>query len=592
MTAAGSRPLQLQVLLGIALVAVLQAMLTLLVFAWQEHRDGVSAEAKVRIAQVAAITSLLDRAAVGNNYANISDREAIRTYQSVQGLRSFHAAARSAGGNAYSLYYDADLARVVRGGYRESHVQGLRDTLAAVDARLASRSQDPKLRRIRSDVLAALDEVELTRREQPRLAAFHRDLPAGDIGYDRDEGYLRVVVETTSGRVHYVFDASRLASRLWDAALRLTLTTATLLLAALGVATVVARQIAHPLIELRDSLPEDVLGSVIDVQGRHRRDEIGALARRFEALLLRNQHLIAGLEKRNQEIRQVVQAKSALLDNVDQGLLIVDGAGVVQGEYSRAAAQVLGPIEPGDTLAALIGRLDPSAGQAAAMAWERLRVGDDARELAEMPARFASGGEHLALRVLTVTSGRYLAVVTNVTHEDANRSKSIFLASMSHELRTPLNAVLGYADILLEDLSAGHGANADDVRLIQRAGRHQLALVDQILDLSRIEFHQADYRREPVDLAAAAHEVAETLKPEVDRAGNRLRLTLGPAPLLQLDAVRVRQILLNLVGNATKFTRHGQLDVVLQVRNAMVELQVNDDGPGIPLHFHATIFEP
>ncbi|MRR13336.1 hypothetical protein EG835_12980, partial [bacterium] len=156
--------------------------------------------------------------------------------------------------------------------------------------------------------------------------------------------------------------------------------------------------------------------------------------------------------------------------------------------------------------------------------------------------------------------------------EDANRTKSDFLAATSHELRTPLNAILGYSEMLSEEIAEqrfeGLGA---DVGKIHAAGRHLLGLINDLLDLSRMEAGKLDLFPEELVVAFLVRDVVETVGPQAERNRNRLVVEgADEAGLLVADPTRVRQILLNLLGNAVKFAHDGE--VALRIRR--------EKGPG------------
>jgi len=185
--------------------------------------------------------------------------------------------------------------------------------------------------------------------------------------------------------------------------------------------------------------------------------------------------------------------------------------------------------------------------------------------------------------------------------EVANRSKSMFLANMSHELRTPLNAVIGYSEMLQEEAAdLGMEDFIPDLQKIQGAGRHLLALINDILDLSKIEAGKMDVCLEPVEVAKLIGEVASTIEPLIQKNENILRITIDPhAGIMQTDAMKVRQSLLNLLSNASKFTDHGV--VMLNVRRDTVadrdwegdwiEFQVVDTGIGMTSAQMGRLFE-
>ena len=170
--------------------------------------------------------------------------------------------------------------------------------------------------------------------------------------------------------------------------------------------------------------------------------------------------------------------------------------------------------------------------------------------------------------------------------QEATRAKSLFLATMSHELRTPLNAIIGFADVL----SAGvvpRDSPQHDVFLghILTSGRHLLQLINDVLDLSKVEAGRLDFYPEPVDLAALAREVSDVLHTQLVAKSLRLELDVPAAELrgVVLDPARLKQVLFNYLSNAVKFTPAGGL-VVLRARadgTARFRIEVQDTGPGI-----------
>ena len=169
--------------------------------------------------------------------------------------------------------------------------------------------------------------------------------------------------------------------------------------------------------------------------------------------------------------------------------------------------------------------------------------------------------------------------------EQASRAKSVFLATMSHELRTPINAILGFSQILETELDdAGLSQWTADLGKIQRAGKHLLALINDILDLSRIDAGKMHLNYEAFDLAAVVGDVVTSVQPLAAKNGNEIRVSAPPA-VLHGDAMRVEQCLLNLAGNACKFTSKGLITVdVMREETAgsgWYRLCVKDTGIGI-----------
>lgn len=180
----------------------------------------------------------------------------------------------------------------------------------------------------------------------------------------------------------------------------------------------------------------------------------------------------------------------------------------------------------------------------------------------------------------------------------ANRDKSIFLAKMSHELRTPLNAVIGYSDILLEDAeeSEADEHRADDLRRINAAGKHLLSLVTDVLDLSKIESEKMEMRVERFLLQAVLESAASTVEPAMRKNANRLVEAIDPhLGEMVSDETRLRQILINLLGNAAKFTENGTVTLAAVrpggIRGKWIEIDVRDTGIGISDEDRAALFK-
>jgi signal transduction histidine kinase len=179
-----------------------------------------------------------------------------------------------------------------------------------------------------------------------------------------------------------------------------------------------------------------------------------------------------------------------------------------------------------------------------------------------------------------------------------DRSRARFLAALSHELRTPLNAILGFADVLLSEVDGPLPPSArEDLEVIRASGEHLRALIDDILDLSAMETGSLRLDRRSVDVRRVAEQVVREAQPLLAaRAGALSVLVTGEeSAVAWADAKRLRQILANLVGNAVKFTPHGQVSVDVRTidgaSGARVVIEVRDTGPGIAEAEAAGIFE-
>jgi Amt family ammonium transporter len=181
--------------------------------------------------------------------------------------------------------------------------------------------------------------------------------------------------------------------------------------------------------------------------------------------------------------------------------------------------------------------------------------------------------------------------------EAASRAKNEFLANMSHEIRTPMTAILGYADILLENSANEEAFQA--AQIIKSNGQHLLEIINIILDLSRIEAGKQDVKISTCSPRQVAADVVSWLKVPADAKGVQLTLeVLGQIPeTIKSDPIRLRQILLNLVGNAIKFTEVGSVRVVMRLEQhsneeAKLRIDVIDTGIGIQEKLQLVLFQP
>jgi signal transduction histidine kinase/CheY-like chemotaxis protein len=165
----------------------------------------------------------------------------------------------------------------------------------------------------------------------------------------------------------------------------------------------------------------------------------------------------------------------------------------------------------------------------------------------------------------------------------ASGAKSIFLANMSHELRTPMNAIIGYSEMLLEDAEEeGDKATADDLNRIRSAGKHLLALINDILDLSKIEAGRVSMELIELNLGDLIADVQSTVVPLIDENSNTLVVDLPTAPVVMCsDETKLRQTLFNLLSNAAKFTEKGEVTLRVRQEGGFVDIDVEDQGIGM-----------
>ncbi|MBK9118984.1 MAG: HAMP domain-containing protein [Phycisphaerales bacterium] len=228
-----------------------------------------------------------------------------------------------------------------------------------------------------------------------------------------------------------------------------------------------------------------------------------------------------------------------------------------------------------------------------------VQTGDEFEQLSEnlnqMLERLRASQEELrrANRLLDEKLGEMAE--TNIALYEANRLKSEFLANVSHELRTPLTSIIGFAELLRESPPGTHDTKslryAENILI---SGRILLEIINDLLDLAKIEAGKVEVRREPIVVAALLNTLCDHVRPLADRRKLQLALEVPePLPNLQSDAGKLRQIVYNLVSNAIKFTPEGGLIRLRAERDGdtFVRLLVSDTGPGIAPEHHDLIFE-
>ncbi len=305
----------------------------------------------------------------------------------------------------------------------------------------------------------------------------------------------------------------------------------------------------------------------------------------------------------------------AVLDTLPVGVLIAEApSGRIIGHNVRAEAILrhgVMPARPGEGVPRWVGFHEDGRPVASAE-WPLLRVIRDGEPLSELEVDYQRGDgsrawigfagapmrdaeQRLVGGVVVVSdidarkrSEQLLAAARDAA-EEANVAKSTFIANMSHELRTPLSAIIGYSEMLQEEMEDGAEAGdlAPDMRKIEGNARHLLGLINDVLDLSKVESGKMEVYAETFDIAAAVHEVAETVQTLVGKKANRFELVLAPdLGDMQSDLTKVRQILLNLLGNAAKFTEDGIITLAVsreaqRAGDERVVFRVSDTGIGM-----------
>ena len=222
------------------------------------------------------------------------------------------------------------------------------------------------------------------------------------------------------------------------------------------------------------------------------------------------------------------------------------------------------------------------------------RIHERTRELQRKNDELGTAMQQLGIEHAAKTE----ALRAQLEAESANREKSAFLANMSHELRTPLNAIIGYSEILQEDAQERADKTAvADLRKIVTAGHHLLSLINDVLDLSKIEAGKMQLAPETFTVRALVDDVLTLVEPLLEKGRNRLEILSDvDTAAMHTDPIRLRQILFNLLSNACKFTRDGTITVGVSHRDynnqAGIEFSVRDSGAGISPDELAQLFQP
>src|SRR5260221_926119 len=296
--------------------------------------------------------------------------------------------------------------------------------------------------------------------------------------------------------------------------------------------------------------------------------------RPFESTLL--SRLLAEQQENFSDVFRLTDIATERINSAQRQLLFVTLAGLVLIGLTKCFASW---IVNHDVLAPLV-RLQQATREIGAGNWNfKLDVGGD-DELGRLRRSFNAMAERIEAQATALQKALDLA-------QAANRTKSEFLANMSHELRTPLNAIIGFTGTLLMKLPGPLNADQEkQLTTVQASGKHLLALINDLLDIAKINAGKVELRREPTACRAVIEEAITTLRPMAEAKG--LELTFSRAKdemLVQTDRRALSQIVINLVNNAIKFTDSGGVRVDLARRRedgkAVVEISVADTGIGI-----------
>ena len=390
------------------------------------------------------------------------------------------------------------------------------------------------------------------------------------------------------------------------------------------IATVlVSRSIVMPIQSVTNVMRQLSSGNTeVEIGYRGRGDEIGQMVEAIQVFRDRTLEMRAmEIENRETEaknLREIREARARLTDaieSISEGFSLYDANDkliVCNNRYKNLFASHVDVMEPGTTFETIVrtaierglideAKVDPEAWlaeritQHKASSSTHIQHRRDGRWIQVSERKTADGGVVATYADITEMKQREaeLAAARDAADE-ANRTKSSFLANMSHELRTPLNAIIGYSEILQEDAAdKGDNEPIEDLQKIESAGRHLLGLINNILDLSKIEAGKMDIFIEPIDIQALINEVVSIVKPLTDKNQNVVEL-ICPADIgsFRSDQTKLKQCLLNLLSNASKFTSKGTLTLtVAREGGSQVRFDVSDTGIGMTQEQLGRLFE-
>ena len=454
-----------------------------------------------------------------------------------------------------------------------------------------------------------------------------RDLDEGRLVIGRPEGsaIVRAAKETrylywstsplTGWRVALSIPESAIVAPASDLAVRTAKVAAFSILGMIGLVLLVARRVTEPVRRLTSLTAEvtaenyqrvDELGAVAA-----RTDELGQLARGFQAMVTAVSIRESGLKQAEETLARRELYFRSLIESTSDVVAIFDSEGVVS-YISPSCKRVLGVeveecvgregfrlLHPDDQAAARRALLQTASTEGETLrievrsrhqdgSWRNLEV--TLHNLLHNPA---VSGVVVNLRDATERKKSESLAKEKEAAEAANQAKSTFLANMSHELRTPLNAIIGYSEMLTEEaLDQELEEFLPDLQKIHTAGKHLLELINAVLDISKIEAGKMELFLETFTVSKMVEGVIPIIEPLAMKNGNRVRLVakegLGE---MHADVTKVRQTLFNLLSNACKFTRQGEVTLAAERVGDWFYFQVSDTGIGMTPDQTARLFQ-
>ncbi|MBD2461409.1 response regulator [Oscillatoria sp. FACHB-1407] len=526
-----------------------------------------------------------------------------------------------------------DQPRIVQVGYDAALLERFRQQLGLVrlvtelvdgEHIIAIRILDRQMNNLARHVTAGLPNTQSL--DNPNdLANLQRVMSEGKPFSYLDGTIVKVMVPTLSERgvitgatVVYIATNAAQAEMMKDLE-RIAIAAALILAIGVCASILLANRITQPVGQLTlaaTTIQTNQFNLDTLTRTAERTDELGLLARVFQRMAREVHEREQGLLQAKEALHQSEAHFRSLIENASDVITILSESGTIQ--YGSASLRSVLGYEPDEVLNhSILEFVHPGQTTAVLTAFNRAVVEGGVSSPFELCLKHQNGSwvilEAVSNNLLhDKTVGGIIVNLRDITErkqaealqkakdmaEQANRAKSQFLANMSHELRTPLNAIIGYSEMLQEEAEdVGQEDFVPDLKRIHSAGKHLLSLINDILDLSKIEAGKMDLYLEPFDVSQMIQDVVSTIRPLIEKNHNTLVVDY-PTDIgtMYADLTKVRQNLLNLLSNAAKFTNQGTITLRVsreeegttqegmgktERSSSVIQFQVSDTGIGM-----------